>query len=159
MKECLVSALSNFVFLMAVYTVCANLLCPHIRYICFCKIWLRVIVQSKSVLNFISVTDDGYSRSLNPCAWAYLPYNQQPRMSRRPLTVFEASAKCPADVQLMTVSRSAVRPSPLSPSISPAPHLTARSNAPRSPQRLHYPQTRRTRKLCSRARNSSPYDR
>ena len=82
MKECLVSALSNFVFLMAVYTVCANVLCP---FICFCKKWLRVIMQSKSILNFISVTDDRYSRSLlNACAWAYRLYNQQQRMSRRP---------------------------------------------------------------------------
>lgn len=118
---------------------------PHIRYlyICFLQTLLRMIVQAKSV---ISATDNGYSRPLTCAMCVGVPplYNPRQRLPRRPLTVFEASAKCPADVQLMRVGQ--LFDLLLSLSI----YLTGTavlSTGRRSPP--HYYQTRRTRNFAT----------
>ena len=81
---------------------------PHIRYlyICFLQTLLQMIVQAKSVIfRYVQATDIPAHYVCNVRGRTPLLYNPRWRLPRRPLTGFEASAKYPADVQLMRVGQ------------------------------------------------------
>lgn len=79
---------------------------PHIRYLyfCFLQTLLQMIVQTKSVI-FRYIQRIFPPTTCAMCVGVPPLYNPRRRLPRRPLTVFEASAKCPADVQLTRVGQ------------------------------------------------------